>query len=102
LIRLAEQSPNIIRFFPSEYGTDIEYFDHSVNEKPHQLKLKVRDYIKTSVKRLEYTYLVTGPYADLYLGNMGDKPVGSFDVKAQKAVLLGSGDDKVSLVTMSE
>ncbi|KAF2497396.1 putative isoflavone reductase family protein [Lophium mytilinum] len=102
LIRLAEQSPNIIRFFPSEYGTDIEYFDHSVNEKPHQLKLKVRAYIKESVRRLEYTYLVTGPYADLYLGNMGSNPVGSWNVKEQKAVLLGSGKDPVSLVTMSD
>lgn len=40
-IHLSGKSPSVKRFFPSEFGTDIEYGPESVNEKPHQLKLKV-------------------------------------------------------------
>lgn len=103
LLRLAESTSNIKRFYPSEYGTDIEFGPKSPNEKPHQLKLKVRAYIKNEIKRLEHTYLVTGPYADLYIGSgRADPRAGSFDVKAKKAVLLGTGNEKVALMTMSE
>lgn len=103
LIRLAEQTPAIKRFFPSEYGTDIEYWPRSANEKPHQQKLKVRAYFKTTATRLEHTYVVTGPYADGYMGPFKVDPrAGSFDVPAKKAVLLGTGDEKVSLTTMRE
>ena len=104
LIRLAEQTPNVKRFYPSEYGTDIEYGPQSPVEPPHQLKLKVRKYIKENVKRLEYTYLVTGPYAELYIGKASGEQIkaGGFDVKNSKAVLLGTGDEKVSFTTMPE
>lgn len=103
LLRLAESTPNIKRFFPSEYGTDIEFGPKSPREKPHQLKLKVRAYIKEEIKRLQYTYLVTGPYADGYIGKgFGDGRAGSFDVPARKAVLLGSGGEKVAMMTMNE
>jgi hypothetical protein len=103
LIRLAETTESIKRFFPSEYGTDIEFGPKSPVEKPHQLKLKVRKYIKEEVKRLEYTYLVTGPYADLFIGKArGDPRSGTFDVQAKKAVLLGTGDEKIALTTMAE
>jgi len=101
LIRLAEASNSIIRFFPSEYGTDIEYSSESATEKPHQQKLKVRTYISASVKRLEYTYLVTGPYADLYIAKSpGGLDIGTFDVKAKRAVLLGDADGMISFTTM--
>ncbi|KAF2207006.1 hypothetical protein CERZMDRAFT_88894 [Cercospora zeae-maydis SCOH1-5] len=107
LIELAEKHPDIKRFFPSEYGTDIEYDETSAHEKPHQLKLKVRALLKT-VKNLEYTYVVTGPYADadslLYL--CAKKPEieaqGTFDVQRKKAVLLGDGDGRISLTTMRD
>lgn len=103
LLKLAEQTENIVRFFPSEYGTDIEYSAASASEKPHQQKLKVRKYIRESVKRLEYTYLVTGPYADLYVGALSAAPdAGSFDVEAKKAVLLGDGEGNISLTTMAD
>jgi hypothetical protein len=103
LIRLAEDTPNIKRFFPSEYGTDIEHGPKSPNEKPHQFKLKVRAYIRDHVKRLEYTYLVTGPYADGFIGkSRGDGRFGYFNVKEKKATLLGTGKDKVAMTTMSE
>ncbi|OJD31376.1 isoflavone reductase family protein [Diplodia corticola] len=104
LIKLAEQSPSIARFFPSEYGTDIKYGPQSATEKPHQLKLKVRAYLESdAVNRLEYTYLVTGPYADLYIQKSAHAPeAGTFDVRAKKATLLGDGDGRISLTTMDD
>lgn len=103
LICLAEESGTINRFFPSEYGTDIEYFPHSKDEKPHQQKLKVRAYIREHVKRLEYTYLVTGPYADSYIGPTKAAPdAGSFNVLTKEATILGDGEGRVSLTTMAE
>ncbi|GME28896.1 Isoflavone reductase family protein [Neofusicoccum parvum] len=103
LIKLAEASPSIKRFFPSEYGTDIKYGPASASEKPHQQKLKVRAYLESdAVKRLEYTYLVTGPYADMYIQKSAVDEAGTFDVKAKKATLLGDGNGKISLTTMDD
>jgi len=51
LIQWAAES-SVTRFFPSEYGTDIEYSPESATEKPHQQKLNVRRYMAT-VKNLE-------------------------------------------------
>jgi hypothetical protein len=103
LIKVAEESNTIKRFFASEYGTDIEYGPQSATEKPHQQKLKVRKYISENVKRLEHTYLVTGPYAEMYLmASPGNPAIGSFDVTAKKAHLLGDGKGKISLTTMPD
>lgn len=99
MIQVAEASPTIEYFYPSEYGTDIEYNASSATEKPHQLKLQVRKYIRESTKKLKVTYLVTGPYSDLYFGKSSEPQVGSFDVKERKATLLGTGDGKVSFTT---
>jgi len=102
LLEVAESTPHVKYFYPSEYGTDIEYGPQSKNEKPHQLKLKVRKYIKDNIHRLQYTYLVTGPYADLYIGKTRDEKAGSFDVLGRKATLLGTGKERISLTTMRE
>ncbi|KIX04310.1 uncharacterized protein Z518_05177 [Rhinocladiella mackenziei CBS 650.93] len=106
LIRLANESPTVHRFFPSEYGTDIEYGPASANEKPHQKKLKVRAAIR-SCDHLDHTFVVTGPYADgdpgLYFSaNSIAKPSGSFDAKNKEAVLLGDGNLKISFTTMHD
>jgi nucleoside-diphosphate-sugar epimerase len=102
LLEIAERTPNVKFFYPSEFGTDIEYFPNSKDEKPHQLKLKVRKFVAENVRRLQYTYLVTGPYADGYIGlSMGSR-AGNFDVKERKATLLGTGEEKISLTTMQE
>lgn len=105
LIRLADLHPSVRRFFPSEYGTDVEYESSSVNEKPHQLKLKVRAAIRTS--KLDYTFVVTGPYADgdrgLYFSaNNMAKQAGNFDAKNKEATLVGDGNLKISFTTMKE
>lgn len=103
ILEIAESVPTVKRFFPSEYGTDIEYDPKtSPSEPPHQLKLKVRAYIREHIKRLEYTYLVTGPYSDLWLGKTKNPRVGSFDVQAKKATVLYDGEGKVSFTSMEE
>lgn len=107
LIELADKHPNVKRFFPSEYGTDIEYGPQSENEKPHQQKLKVRAALKET-SNLDYTYIVTGPYGDADAGlflsaSPADKEAGgTFDVKRKRAVMLGDGNGKVSLTTMRD
>ncbi|KAH7317170.1 hypothetical protein B0I35DRAFT_410256 [Stachybotrys elegans] len=103
LIRLAEETPSVKWFFPSEYGTDIEYGPQSASEKPHQLKLKVRRYIKENVKRLHYTYIVTGPYVDMYF-TLSPKAVeaGGFDIDSKKAVLIDNGEGKIGFTTMPD
>ncbi|KAJ3542400.1 hypothetical protein NM208_g4120 [Fusarium decemcellulare] len=103
LIRLAEETSSIKWFFPSEYGTDIEYGPESANEKPHQLKLKVRKYIKENVKRLKYTYLVTGPYVDMYFTlSPNAVEAGGFDAANKKAVLIDNGEGKIGFTTMPD
>ncbi|KZZ96991.1 NmrA-like family protein [Ascosphaera apis ARSEF 7405] len=104
LIDIAEQSKSVKWFFPSEYGTDIEYGPQSVHEKPHQLKLKVRERLrKIDENNLIFTCVVTGPFADGYIGPLTLGPRGGgFDAREKKANLLGDGDGKISLTTMAD
>ena len=104
LIRLAEASPSIHTFYPSEYGTDIEHSPSSATEKPHQHKLAVRKFVAENVKRLRITYLVTGPYSDLYLSkNNAEGGVGgTFDVEGKRAVLLGTGEENIAFTSMRD
>lgn len=104
LLNLAEASSTIHTFYPSEFGTDVDYGSASPTEKPHQLKLQVRKHIRENIEKLKITCLVTGPYSDLYIGKLnGDlETVGSFDVVNKKAVLLGSGNEPVSFTTMKD
>ncbi|KAL2869567.1 uncharacterized protein BJX67DRAFT_392093 [Aspergillus lucknowensis] len=103
LVQWADSTPNIKRFLPSEYGTDIEYGPSSADEKPHQQKLKVRAALQQT-KDLEYAYVVTGPYADVpfFLGAAANPRGGTFDVKGRRAVLLGDGKGRVSLSDCSD
>lgn len=103
LIKLAEESLSIQWFFPSEYGTDVEYGPESANEKPHQLKLKVRRYLREHVKRLQYTLLVTGPYLDMFFTYQSNAPeAGGFIINEKKAVLVENGERKIGFTTMPE
>jgi hypothetical protein len=104
LIDLAEKSPSVVRFIPSEFGTDIAYNASSAEEKPHAKKIQVRSYLESdAVKRLAYTYIVTGPFADLYLGNMdSETAAGTFDVERREATLLGDGEGKIALTSMAD
>lgn len=105
MLKWAEETPCVQRFLPSEYGTDIEYnTTTSPSEIPHQLKLKVRAWIKENIKRISYSYVVTGPYPEMAFNYVGGDPrYGGFDVKAKTATLLGDPDkSKVSYTTMPE
>jgi hypothetical protein len=107
LIRLASAAPSVKWFLPSEYGTDIAYSPASVHEKPHQGKLKVRAYLenKTEVPHLAHTYVVTGPYAEIYVRFLeeGLRAGGGWDAKEKKSTLVGEkGEGWVSLTTMKE
>lgn len=42
---------------------------------------------------------MTGPYSDLFFGLSQEPRAGTFDVKAKKATLLGTGNEKVSFTT---
>jgi len=103
LIKLAEETESVKWFLPSEYGTDIEHNPKSGNEKPHQTKLKVRKYINDNVKRLKVTYVVTGPYFDMWVDTVaGIEVVGGFQVDAKKAYVIGEGEGKVGFCTMRD
>lgn len=102
LLKVASASPTIKYFYPSEYGTDIEYSPSSANENPHQMKLQVRKFILENTKDLKITFLVTGPYSDLFFAPNKDPRIGSFDVKGKKVTLLGTGEEKVSFTTIRD
>lgn len=107
LIKIADAHPDVKRFLPSEFGTDVAHSAASCSELPHQAKLKVRAAL-AACRSLEYTFVVTGPYADADLGlYLSAAPAetevsGSFDVKRKKAVLLGDPDGEINLTTMRD
>ncbi|KEZ45232.1 hypothetical protein SAPIO_CDS2702 [Scedosporium apiospermum] len=105
LLQWADEQENgsVKWFFPSEYGTDIEYGPKSATEKPHQLKLKVRKFAREQLKRVKPTYLVTGPYVDMYFTLPGfNERIGGFDVKNKRAILVEDGNGKVGFTTMRD
>ncbi|KAJ1326215.1 NmrA family NAD(P)-binding protein [Microdochium nivale] len=112
LLRVAEEDSeagsggSVQWFIPSEFGTDIEYdAAKSPHERPHQNKLKVRAFVREHVKRLKVTYIVTGPYIDMFLAL---SPVaeaqanGGYDVKTKKAVVVDDGEGRVGFTTMPD
>jgi len=103
MIRLAEESESVQWFFPSEYGTDIEHNERSQHEKPHQKKLAVRRYIREHTKRLKVTYVVVGPYFEMWVGagNFQHK-LGGFDITKKEAAVIGDGEGRIGFTTMPD
>lgn len=63
----------------------------------------MRAYIKDIAGKIEHTYVVTGPYSDLYFGPTKQAPqIGSFDVEKKQAVLLGTGNEPVAFTSMQD
>lgn len=103
LLRLAEEAGSVKWFLPSEYGTDIEHNEKSPNEKPHQLKLKVRRFAKENLKRVKVTYVVTGPYFDMWVNTIaGAEQAGGFDLEKKVAHVIDEGQGKIGFCTMWE
>lgn len=102
LLRWADRSGTVKWFFPSEYGTDIEYGPQSKDEKPHQQKLKVRKFIREEVRNVQVTYVVTGPYFESWVGRPEGIDLGTgFDVPKKEAWLV-EADGKIGFTTMPE
>lgn len=103
LIRLAEASPTVRWFFPSEFGTDPGHNERSAQEKPHQTKLAVRKFIRENTEQLNVTYLVVGPYFDMWVDQRkwGDG-LGGIDVVGREAILTGDGNTKIGFTTLKE
>lgn len=103
LIRLAEASPTVRWFFPSEFGTDPEHNEGSSQEKPHQTKLAIRKFIRESTKQLNVTYLVVGPYFDMWVDRRKwNDGLGGVDVLEREAILTGDGETKIGFTTLKE
>lgn len=110
-IRIAAATPNVKRFLPSEFGTDVEHGPKSSAERPHQQKLKIRAFLRTVEDSLDYTYVVTGPFCDVpgFFSSAGynarvpaPEEIGFWDVKGKRAVLLGDGNGKIAFTTNRE
>ncbi|KAK4039866.1 major facilitator superfamily domain-containing protein [Parachaetomium inaequale] len=103
LLQLAEASESVKWFLPSEFGTDIEHNNKSPNERPHQLKLQVRKYIRENLKRVKVTYVVTGPYFDMWVDAGSDLEVaGGFVPEKKQAYVIEDGNGKVGFCTMPD
>lgn len=103
LLRLAEASESVKWFLPSEYGTDIEHNDKSSGEKPHQFKLAVRKYVRENLKRVKVTYVVTGPYFDMWVNLVGGhEQLGGYAPDEREAYVIGDGEGRVGFCTMWE
>lgn len=100
---MAEESETVKWFLPSEYGTDIEHNEKSPNEKPHQLKLKVRKFVRDEIKKVKVTYVVTGPYFDMWVNaHPGFEKAGGFLAEKKEAYVIEDGEGKVGFCTMRD
>ncbi|CAK7226397.1 hypothetical protein SBRCBS47491_006218 [Sporothrix bragantina] len=104
LVELAAQAESVKWLFPSEYGTDIEHNAKSPNEKPHQNKLALRKYIRENIRpeQLHITYLVTGPYFDMWVSNKTSPLMGGFNPASKTASVIDDGEGKVGFCTMPD
>lgn len=103
LLRWADASKSVRWFFPSEYGTDIEYDETSKDEKPHKNKLAVRKFIRDEIKKVKCTYVVTGPYPEMWVHPQpAHEDKGGYDVKKKEAWIIGDGTDKIGFTTMPD
>lgn len=99
LIKQADESESVRWFFPSEYGTDPEHSPSSAHEKPHTFKRAVRKMFAEEVKNLKPTYLVVGPYIEMWVPK---DLVGGFDLQNREATLLEDGEQLIGFTAMDE
>lgn len=103
IIDAAEASQSVQWFLPSEFGTDVEHNEKSPNEPTHVGKLALRKHIREKIHRLKVTYVVTGPYFDMWLyPTPGCEQVGGFVPAEKKAYIINKGEGQVGFCTMWE
>lgn len=113
LLRWADEGDDVRWFLPSEYGTDVEYYgggpdDRGRDEKPHQQKLRVRDFVRDGgVRRVAVTYVVTGPYFESWArevtpSGIKDIAVSWFDVAARETQLIEDGAGRIGFTSMPD
>ncbi|EGR44880.1 uncharacterized protein TRIREDRAFT_111832 [Trichoderma reesei QM6a] len=103
LIKLADESDTVRWFFPSEYGTDPDHDPSSAHEKPHQVKRRVRKAFAEEVKNLKPTFLVVGPYIEMWVdGGPLKDAFGGIDVEKKEAALLGDGEQPIGFTAMED
>jgi hypothetical protein len=64
------------------------------------MKLAIRKYIRGHTKRLRATYVVVGPYFEMWVE--GPELLGGINIKAKEASLVGDGEGKIGFTTMPE
>ncbi|KAJ4404463.1 hypothetical protein N0V85_004864 [Neurospora sp. IMI 360204] len=90
IIDAAEHSQSVQWFLPSEFGTDVAHNENSPNEPTHVGKLALRKHIRENIERLKVTYVVTGPYFDMWLyPTPGYEQAGGFVPVEKKAYIIG-------------
>ncbi len=63
----------------------------------------MRSFALSRIKRLKVTYVVTGPYFDMWVNAIpGMEPAGGFKPDTKEAYLVGDGEGKVGFCTMWE
>ncbi|KAK3500450.1 uncharacterized protein B0T23DRAFT_425781 [Neurospora hispaniola] len=101
IIDAAEHSQSVQWFLPSEFGTDVAHNEKSAQEPTHVGKLALRKHIREKIQRLKVTYVVTGPYFDMWLyPTPGYEQAGGFVPAEKKAYIIGDGEGKVGFCTM--
>lgn len=99
IIDAAEQSTSVQWFLPSEFGTDVEHNADSAREPTHVGKLALRKHIREHVSRLKVTYVVTGPYFDMWLyPTPGCEQAGGFNIEGKKAYVVQNEKGEVGRV----
>lgn len=103
MIKIAEETPCVQRFFPSEYAQDIKTFPHGVsNTPPHTHKMMVREYFKRHVERLQHTFLVTGAVPEMFISPQARPDLGSFNPILRVTEMIGDKERQISFTTLPE
>ena len=67
------------------------------------MKLKVRKFVRDNLKRVKVTYVVTGPYFDMWVDVApGAEEAGGFDVSKKHAYVIDDGEGRIGFCTMWE
>ncbi|XP_045817405.1 isoflavone reductase [Trifolium pratense] len=99
IIKAVKEAGNVKRFFPSEFGLDVDRHDAVDPVKPvFDEKASIRRVIEA--EGVPYTYLCCHAFTGFFLRNLAQ--VNTTDPPRDKAVILGDGNVKGAYVTESD